>query len=158
MPGGWSIGVEMTFYAVLPFLFSKIKNINQAFNFFMISLFGNFLLHFFLSELHVISSDRLWDEYLFLYFPNQLPIFAIGIFMYFIIIQNDGIKGISGKSLLVFGLVLLVQLITDNQFILPKHIHFGLVFLILGLALSKYRFKLVINPIISYIGKISFSI
>lgn len=157
VPGGWSIGVEMTFYAVLPFLFSKIKNINQAFNFFIVSLFGNFLLHFFLSKFHIISSERLWDEYLFLYFPSQLPIFSIGIFMYFIIVQDNGIKNISGKSLLVFSLILLVQLVTGNQFILQNHIIFGLVFLIFGLALSKYRFKLIINPIVNYIGRISFS-
>lgn len=157
VPGGWSIGVEMTFYAILPFLFSKIKNINQAFNFFMISLFINFTLHFLLSKLYIISSERLWNEYLFFYFPSQLPIFAIGIIMYFIVVGSENIRGISGKSLLIFSGLLSTQLVTGAQFVLQNHILCGIVFLVLGVALSKYKFVLIINPIVNYIGRISFS-
>lgn len=123
----------------------------------MISLFGNFTLHSLLSKLHIISSERLWNEYLFFYFPSQLPIFSIGIVMYFIIVQNETIKNISGKSLLVFSGLLLVQLVIGTQFIMQNHILFGIVFLILGVALSKYNFGLIVNPIVNYIGRISFS-
>jgi peptidoglycan/LPS O-acetylase OafA/YrhL len=37
VPGGWSVGVEMIFYAILPILFLKIKNIRYAINLFLIT-------------------------------------------------------------------------------------------------------------------------
>jgi len=157
VPGGWSIGVEMTFYVILPFLFSKIKNINQAFNFFLFSLFFKSLLGYFFIKFPLIGFSRLWNEYLFFYFPNQLPIFSLGIIMYFIIIEKEAINKISGKGLLVFSAIILAQLATGIQFILPSHILFGIGFLMLGIALSSFRFKFIVNPIIIYIGKISFS-
>ena len=49
VPGGWSITVEMTFYAILPLLFLKIKNLNNAFNFLNISLLIKLFLQLFFS-------------------------------------------------------------------------------------------------------------
>lgn len=157
VPGGWSIAVEMSFYAILPFLFSKIKNLNQAFNFFIISTFLKLFLHLLLGKYPLISDDILWKEYLFLYFPSQLPIFCLGILLYFIIIETESIKNISGESILVFSILLLVQLATGIQFIFSNHILFGIAFLLMGFALSKFQFVFMVNPIINYIGKISFS-
>jgi peptidoglycan/LPS O-acetylase OafA/YrhL len=48
-------------------------------------------------------------------------------------------------------------LVTGNDAVMPFHIFFGIAFLMLGVALSKFRFKLIVNPIMQYIGKISFS-
>jgi len=157
VPGGWSIAVEMLFYAIFPFLFLKIKNINNAFYFLLISMLANFIISFSLSKINVISSLRLWDEYLVLYFPNQLPLFAIGIIMYFIIIEDQSIKDISGKSLLFCSVLLFAELALGSQFIFKDHILFGLVFLILGYSLSKYRPKLLVNSLVNHIGKVSFS-
>jgi peptidoglycan/LPS O-acetylase OafA/YrhL len=157
VPGGWSIGVEMLFYAILPFVFSKVKNLNQAFNFFIFSTVAKLLLQLFFMKFQLISDDRIWSRFLFLYFPNQLPIFSLGILMYFIIIENESLSNISGKSILVFSSMLLAHLCSGIQFILPNHILFGIGLLLLGLALSKFRFIGFVNPIVIYIGKISFS-
>jgi peptidoglycan/LPS O-acetylase OafA/YrhL len=157
VPGGWSIAVEMTFYAILPFLFLKIKNLNQAFNFFTISVIIRFIFHIALYKLHVIGSELLWYWYLFFYFPSQLPIFSLGIMMYFIILEKEKITCISGKSLLIFSLLLLSQLLTGTEIFLPNHILFGIGFLIFGIAISRYKSKIFVNPIITYIGRISFS-
>jgi peptidoglycan/LPS O-acetylase OafA/YrhL len=158
VPGGWSIGVEMTFYAVLPLLFSRVKNLNQAFKFFIFSVIIRVLLQLFFMKFQLISDDSLWSNYLFLYFPSQLPVFCLGILLYFIIIENESIRNISGKSILVFsGLLLLAQFGTGIQLFFPIHVLFGIGFLILGLGLSTFQFTLIVNPIVSYIGKISFS-
>lgn len=157
VPGGWSIAVEMMFYAIFPFLFSKVKSLNEAFNFFLVSLFIKLFLQLFFMKFHLISDDRLWSEYLFLYFPSQLPVFCLGILLYFIVIENESLRKISGKSILVFSLLVLGQLATGIQFVLANHILFGFGFLLLGLALSKFRFEVIVNPVVNYIGKISFS-
>jgi len=157
VPGGWSIGIEMTFYVLLPLLCWKIKNINHALNFFMISLLINSLFRFILANHSLISSARLWNEYMFFYFPNQLPIFALGILMYFLIYERQSGNQLSGRSLLIlFGMILL-QLATGKDFLFPKHVLFGIAFLILGYALSLYQPKIIVNQVIKYIGKISFS-
>lgn len=154
VPGGWSIAIEMTFYALLPFLFSRIKTINQAFYFFIISVFLRILFHLLLLKFPLISFDSLWTEYLFLYFPSQLPLFALGIIMYFIICEKKLTNVLSGKALLISSGLLLAILSID---FIPTQIAFGIAFLILGVALSKYNFKLIVNPVIEYIGTISFS-
>lgn len=64
---------------------------------------------------------------------------------------------ISGKPIFVFCLVYLAKLVTGNDAVVPFHIFFGIAFLMLGVALSKFKFKLIVNPIVQYIGKISFS-
>ena len=157
VPGGWSIGVEMTFYFIFPFLFSKIKNINQIFNIFVICLFLKLLPQLFFMKFHFISDNNLWSEYLALYFPSQLPVFCLGIILYFLAMDGENIKKISGSSLLIFSILLIAQLTIRINFILSEPILFGIGFLILGLALSKNRNIIIVNPIITYIGKISFS-
>jgi len=157
VPGGWSIGVEMAFYLLLPFLFSKIKHINQAFNFLTISLLLQLAFHLALKRIPLIRDHQLWEDYLFLYFPSQLPIFSLGIIMYFVVLKNESLAGITGKSLLLFSGVLLLDLATGAQLIFPKHIFFGIGFLLFGVALSRYHSSIFVNPVINYIGKISFS-
>jgi peptidoglycan/LPS O-acetylase OafA/YrhL len=155
VPGGWSITVEMTFYAILPFLFSKIKNINQALNFFILSIFIQAILHVIIKQLPFFNpSQHVWTEFLYLYFPSQLPVFALGIIMYFV--TNKSHSGISGQTLLLLALVFLFQQLTGFN-IFARHIMFSIGFMILGVALSRYQTKILVNPIITYIGKISFS-
>ncbi len=157
VPGGWSIGVEMIFYAVLPFLFSKIKNITQAFNFFLVSLILKLVLHAIFKRFHLIGDERLWNDFLFFYFPSQLPVFILGVLMYFIVIEGESLTKISRGSLFVFIGLVIARFATGIPALFPSHILFGIGFLILGVFLSVNRFKLIVNPLINYIGKISFS-
>ncbi len=157
VPGGWSIGVEMTFYAIFPLLFLKIKSLNQAFIFFIISILLRLLLQLEFEKFPLIMDSRLWNEYLFLYFPSQMPVFALGIILYFIIIENETSKAVSGKLIILMCGLMLVQLTLNTPYFFPHHILFGIGFLGLGIALSKFRFMLFVNPVINYIGRISFS-
>ncbi|AHM60281.1 cellulose-binding, family II [Flammeovirgaceae bacterium 311] len=157
VPGGWSIGVEMTFYTILPILFSRVKNISQAMNFFTLSLVLNSVLSVVLAKYPLISDGRLWTDYLFLYFPSHLPVFALGVLMYFIISENQDIRDISGKSLIAFCSIIFCHLmIGGGNVFFKNHIIFGVGFLIFGIGLSKYRSAILVNPVISHIGKISF--
>ena len=119
VPYGWSVAVEVIFYALLPFLFSKIKNIRQAFNFLVISIIFRAFLNIILSKFNPADSD-----YLFHYLPSQLPVFSLGIIMYFIVIENKSLSEVSGKSLLIFSLCILGQLAIGKSVFLPNHILF----------------------------------
>jgi len=157
VPGGWSIGIEMMFYALLPLLFSKIKNLNQAFIFFVGSLLLKSFLYVLLIKVPLIGHERLWNDYLFFYFPNQLPVFSLGIIFYFLVIQNESVTTISGKWILLFSGLLIVQLATGTTGLIPTHVLLSIGFLLLGYALSNFKFKLIVNPVINHIGNISFS-
>src|SRR5882762_10886690 len=79
VPGGWSIAVEMFFYCLVPILVLSIRNLNQAIVFFVFTLLLRMMLYSLLHRFPLIAFDRLWEEYLFFYPPNQLPVFACGI-------------------------------------------------------------------------------
>ena len=83
VPGGWSIAVEMTFYAILPILVIALRS------------WAKVGLAFFLSILLALFAERILPammpdepEYLiylfgYLWFFNQLPVFLIGFAVFF---------------------------------------------------------------------------
>ena len=148
----------MTFYLLLPIIAYRIKNLSDAFLFFLISLIFKAILFYFLLRFPLIEDQGLWVNFLFLYFPAQIPIFALGIMLYFVVIEKEDMLSISGSYLLFFFTLLIIQLVSKSQLLLADNILFGFAFFILGLALSKYRSPLFVNSTLIYIGKISFSL
>ena len=157
VPGGWSIAVEMLFYALFPFLFTKIKSIHSAFIFLNITLLFKLVFQEYFTYFPFISEPYLWREFLFYYFPCQLPIFALGVILFFLIEDSSAIKLVSPKVLFLSMILLLLQVGSTLDFLYFNHIVFGVFFVIFGIVLSKGKLSFICNPILRYIGKISFS-
>lgn len=155
VPGGWSIAVEMLFYTTVPFLFMKIKNSQQAFILIIIALSIRIVFRVFLFVFHIVGSDLVGSRFLGYYLPSQLPVFALGILMYFIIKENYQIK-IKSFPILLTSLLLIVNY-SGFPYLLPDYFIFGIAFLLLAIALSKYEYKPIVNPVLKYIGQISYS-
>jgi peptidoglycan/LPS O-acetylase OafA/YrhL len=152
VPGGWSVGIEMVFYCMLPFLFSRIKNIQHAANFIIITYVIRFICFRILYTFPLIPDHAFWYSYLHFYFPNQLPVFALGIFLYFLI-YDDPAK-ISRKTLFLMAIILIVGI--NPPF---DDLHFyAFCFILLALALERYHPKVLFNKFILHIGNISYSI
>lgn len=89
VPGSWSIAVEMTFYALFPLLVLKIKDkrmvylvlasVLWALNTFV---FKGWLATFFAAR-YDTSRTSMVEEYLYMNFLNQAPIFLLGCYLYF---------------------------------------------------------------------------
>jgi peptidoglycan/LPS O-acetylase OafA/YrhL len=156
VPGGWSIAVEMTFYLLVPLFFKYIKNLNQALLFFMFSVILKYVLQVFLFKLNLVSDTEILTLYLNLYFPSQLPVFACGIFLYFLIKTPQNNWYISTSSLFFFTMMFLFQL-TTGFILFTEHIVFSIAFVFLCYSLYLREFFILVNPITVYIGKISFS-
>lgn len=153
VPGGWSIGVEMTFYLFVPFLVLKLTSLKKALVFTIASLLISIILNNYLSNNVLISSERLWKEYLFFYFPNQLPVFGVGIILYYLIIKRETLS----KIVLMISLIIIVLLVCFFKDQIHSNILFALFFFVFIYFLSKKQLILFVNKITVFFGKISYS-
>ena len=157
VPGGWSVAIEVIFYCFLPFLVTHIKNVRQAVTFTLITLVIRFMLLIFFSRYYFITDHRLWGDYLFLYLPNQLPIFALGIILYFLIYNNETVK-MGSTQLLIAFIMIIVGISIPQLNLLPEVFYFGLAFLLLTIALHDKHVRILSNSILKYIGNISYTL
>jgi peptidoglycan/LPS O-acetylase OafA/YrhL len=155
VPGGWSIGVEMLFYCTIPWLCKKVVDLHRALLFLLISLVVAFALHVGLLLWHPLADDWLWREFLFYYLPNQLPVFALGIIL-FHLLYGDAEEP-KAWVVLALGASLLVRLLSGTGVLFPDHVLFGCAFLAAAWALARWPTRAIVNPVISHIGKVSFS-
>jgi peptidoglycan/LPS O-acetylase OafA/YrhL len=88
VPGGWSIGTEMAFYAVFPFLFKACRWVHARrgllglLGVITASLVADFVLMGLLS--HYAGRAMFNNGFLYLNLVNQLPVFLTGIAAFFI--------------------------------------------------------------------------
>lgn len=86
VPGGWSIGVEVTFYFMFPMMAVLITVMRGAIVFCAVALAIGCIAN-------PLMNDVLRDSYsapaignfLYFWFPNQLPVFALGAVLYFVL-------------------------------------------------------------------------
>ncbi|MEO8146549.1 MAG: acyltransferase [Bacteroidia bacterium] len=156
VPGGWSIAVEMSFYCLVPFLFSKIKNSLHAINFFFITMIINFIAGYLLHTHQLIADALLWKNFLTLYLPYQMPVFALGILFYFLVKGDYASLRFSWVTFVLCLIMFAVKFFTAMPLI-TSHLLFAMSFVIMGFVMSKKEFKIVVNPVVRYIGKVSYS-
>ena len=143
VPGGWSITVEMTFYLVLPLVTLFVKNLNQSV---WLLLFSLVLRQ--AAEALTVSLPPMFRYY---YFPNQFPVFCLGITAYFAAQPREMLRPL---TLLLLGLSI-VWLSVEG---IPPHFIYACAFTMLLLALRQYPYRALVNPFFTFLGKISFSI
>jgi peptidoglycan/LPS O-acetylase OafA/YrhL len=150
VPGGWSISVEMLFYCLIPLLVKKITTLDKVIYLFIGAVVFNYLFQSIFSH---YSDSKTWENFLFLSFPNHFPVFAFGIAAYLLIIKKD--YQVGAKPLFFLALLLIAHVILVNVF--SNIVLSGIAFMVLLIALSKRKFKILVNPFFSYLGKISYS-
>ena len=87
VPGGWSIAVEMSFYAFFPLLIIRFSKRRQPYLLLAIAIWilYTFVVRSLLLSLLSISaighSPAAIREFLYLIFPNQAPVFLLGCYL-----------------------------------------------------------------------------
>ena len=161
---GWTIGVEMVFYAIFPLIYARIKSREDsvAFIFFcMVAwLAAQLVLDYMVIPDAWRQSIRQWSAL------KHFPIFAVGILVYHLYmsmdaerVHSDGYKAWGNAFLWVgiFGFCALLQGWLPNVFgdgYYWQGVVFGCMFM--GLALAPWR--LIVNPVTAFLGKTSYSI
>jgi len=165
-PGGWSIGIEMLFYLLIPMLFKQINSLRKAIWFFLIAVFfstvvNHYFLDFTMSLLnYFFESINKWSLYFWL--PNQLPIFILGIILYYAN-KNIVFSFNSGRILLITSILLYIgfsffefNLEYPFYFIKREYIY-GIIFVFFAIGTYTTNNKFVINDFVQKIGVVSFS-
>jgi peptidoglycan/LPS O-acetylase OafA/YrhL len=165
-PGGWSVGVEMLFYLCLPFLFVRIKNLRSAIGCFLVFSAASIILKLIIRHIlisHAIDYKGPETWFLYYWFPNQFPVFFLGIILFFAL-KKISIKSKS-KTYVLFALSSICLAATsyfmpvmDPNFIVPEHIVVALFFSINIFLLAQHPLILFNNQITRFLGEISFSL
>lgn len=161
---GWTIGVEMVFYAFFPLIYHRVRNSGNALAFVFACLLGWLALQLVLDYLVMPEDWRnsilQWSAF------KHFPIFAVGGLLYHVYMSLDadkvhagGYRSIGNAMLLAgaFAFTALLQgwlpnLLGDAYY--WQGVVFGLLFM--GLALAPW--KPVVNACTTFLGKVSYSV
>jgi peptidoglycan/LPS O-acetylase OafA/YrhL len=164
VPGGWSIGVEMSFYIVFPLVFLSLRNFPRALIALLALLAIDVLIWPTLLRYAPIADADLWERYVFVWLPNQLPIFLFGICAYFVLFGRVGTltrffhAGDRRWNALWFALSVGLLLLSPQWIDDPRAVFiYGLAFALLALCLYRQPYRWLVNRPLQHIGKISFS-
>lgn len=150
--GGWSIGVEMWFYIFVPFLFLKIKNIKTALLMVISTLVLSQIINNIIPSFY---NYELINSYLEYWFPTQVPIFMLGILLFYMIKEKYEIPRIG--ALLLIPVSILLMVISHSFHYVPSIFIFGLSFITLAFSLSQFQNPVFVNGFTQFLGKISYS-
>lgn len=167
LPGGWSISVEMSFYAILPFLYFYTKSLNNSkliTNLLLIIIFlllcQFVLIYIFIPT--VFSKNIYNNGFSFLYASifNQIGVFLIGIISYRFLYKPISLKL---KLLSVLLIIVSIFLRSKNELFFGMNgaiypLLSAISFSIIAISLSNVRnFESGILKIIISLGQHSFS-
>lgn len=158
VPGSWSVGVEMMFYIILPFIFLKIKNLDQALKFFVYAIVFKAIVEYIIRANVKTSNIEELNLFLKFYLPNQLPIFCLGIITYFIVVRKENtLSFVKQSTLFMLTAVLGITLFCKTNVLLDEFVSFGIFFVFLVVFMSRSN-GIINNWLLQQIGIFSFSI
>ena len=169
VPGGWSIGIEFTFYAAFPVLASIITSFGRAIFLFLGTLLVGATLN---SMLWPYVAARFGtgpaDNFLYFWFPNQMSVFALGLCLFFTLervrdrgsmprFHPDLIAALSAGIFASCGFITMPHWLTLKPALPPTFILASLALAVFVLALARSRTGVFVNPPMALIGRVSFS-
>lgn len=160
VPGGWSVGVEVLFYLACPFLFARITDIKKAFIYYVATLILGQLLYWFLAANPLIADTEKWSLFLYYYLPSQLFVFMLGFIAFFttqlqIKAAAKYIGTLLAISVAAYGAWYFMP---NKDFKLLNNNLMAVSFVIVVNILARFKFNVIVNPVVKFIGKISFSL
>jgi len=117
VPGGWSIGTEMLFYLIFPFLFMLFSKMNVKL-FYLIPFLALFIAIAFSIKAYQFDRNIFRDPFYYNHILNQLPVFIIGMSYFFleksVLIKFNYFTNIACFILLISSSFILMHLLKQN--------------------------------------------
>jgi exopolysaccharide production protein ExoZ len=162
VPGGSTIAVEMTFYAVFPLLAAALRSWQRAALALGVALCAAGLLYPATIEIfrHLAphADDDLLKAFSYSWFPTQLPAFLVGLLVFHLSRDYHGAvaRRMLGTCLAVaLAIPIVMPLITGSMKIL--FVVYTLDFGLLAFCLAQGAGPILVNAPIRYLGTISYS-
>ena len=167
VPGGWSIGVEFTFYAAFPILACTITSFSRAIYLFLGTLIAGAALNstlwpYFAAKFGPIQADN----FLYFWFPNQMSVFALGLCLFFMLerdrvsiprLRPDLLAALAVMMFAGTGFVAMPHWLTMRPPLPPTFLLASLAFVVFIFALARARTSAFVNRPMALIGRVSFS-
>lgn len=158
VPGGWSVGIEVMFYLIFPFLFFKIKSIYSAINVTLVFILVSKIVTGLMFKNPAISNGILWGVYVYENIISQLPVFLIGICLFHL--HNIKTELIDKQQLykccFYIAILIIFHLLGGNIF--KEHYLYAIAFMLAAFGLSRYQPALLLNKFTEWVGRLSYSI
>ena len=175
VPGGWSIGVEFTFYFMFPLMAVLVRSMRSALAFCGLALALGCIANPIME--HAVRNDysaTAIGNFLYFWFPNQVPVFALGTVLYFVLLRLQAKpEGRIATRLRRHGtsvvLACLVAGVAAANLPFPQRLPFSppllvptlliasLIFMVVVLAIGNNPRSPFINRPICRLGQVSFS-
>jgi peptidoglycan/LPS O-acetylase OafA/YrhL len=164
VPGGWSISVEVMFYLIVPLCFTLVRDLKQAVAFTAMAMIaGPLAVEIFahaiapeVADMSPVLLKHWWERNPL----NQLGCFGVGILLYFAVQAGWQRRFAHWRANL--GLMLIVALLViagdSSRIAFPQSQHlFALAFGVFGLALAAIPWRIIVNPCLEFLGRVSYS-
>lgn len=167
VPGGWSIGVEFTFYMIFPIFARSVRSLSSAVLMFFATIISGVFLNrlafgFFVAKYSAVSVGN----FLFFWFPNEACVFVFGAMIFFLLdAPASGVASSTRSNILAIvaaigffslGFVNLGKFLGAEP-IVPAFLAVCVPLSIFVFAISGVDSGFFVNRYIAQIGKVSFS-
>ena len=167
VPGGWSIGVEFTFYMLFPLFARSIRSLTAGICVLIVTVFiGTEINLWALGVFSGAYSYTAVQNFLFFWFPNQASVFVFGAIVYFLL-KFPRLNGFSLLQTTIMAIAAVagffsLAFVHLGKFLgaeptIPASLAVCLPLSVFVLALSQRNCGLFVNRYAAQIGRVSFS-